>query len=370
MTTVIKRLFTAFLAFVIVLGFTTTVSASDSTQQKGVENAETITLSPNGHGEYAKTDEKSSNTITATATEDAEIYHIENEKYVVLTANDTYLLVDKVDIPIDTFSKEASVFKDYNVPEELIADIEKTIAEQNNLGNKDLEVAVFAPSLVKTETNAVLNPTSNLANTVQLMNDIAAFGDNEITPLWSEVLQPTYYTYNGYSLMDYMVKYWNSSTGMVERTGVSVKTIADTFIDFSVTAAGVVSKCVAFPAYGILTSALDVYQAIKGPVAYGSNSDRMYTNVIYDKILKSTQVYDYGGWNVGCISEKVWINRHDTYQFYSSTGESYLNQFSINQVYYTDKYLNPAATAVMYYSYIRWRDTPVQIQIYSTTCVF
>lgn len=203
-------------------------------------------------------------------------------------------------------------------------DMQKVIDTQKKLNNEDLIIEIYAPG----------------------------FAYNGIQPLADEPLGVRYYNYyyggHIYRMKDYSVKYFNLSSGLIEKNGTITLNHAKAFTNFVVSAAGAVSKTVT--AFGIFSSAYDLYKTYCGEVVTGISSDRIYTNLIYNRIIKETYAPDpvYGDYpNAGCISHKAWLDRHDTYQYYGATGNSYLSKPSLNTEHFSENFEDPAPEAIL-----------------------
>lgn len=174
---------------------------------------------------------------------------------------------------------------------------------------------------------------------------------SEIQPLANKPIGTTYYTYTyggtSYKMKNYTVAYRNLSTGMIEKTGIDVLNQAQAWLDFTVSALGAVSKKVT--AFGIFSSAYDLFKAYRGEVVTGSSQDRIYTNLIYDRLMKETYVADiYNYYNLDCVSYKVWLNRHDSYQYYGSTGQSCSGNHTLNEEHFSENFQNPNPVAIQF----------------------
>lgn len=283
----------------------------------------------NGHGEYAMLTTLSrpkgfSEIVYAedNGNEDEDVYELSNGKYLLKAYDSIYLLSDKIEVDIENFESNADVFNRYNISDSFRDDIQSVISAQKALGNEDLVVEIYAPSI------------------------------NEMQPLADEPLGTTYYTYTvdgvTYDMKDFSVKYSNLSSGMYEKKDKDALPAAKGFFNFVVTCAGAVSKKVT--AFGVGLSAYDFYKSVVGEVVTGQSGDRIYTNLIWDEVVKETYCADpvYGDYpNAGCISYKVWLNRHDTYQFYSETGKGELIQPFLNEVMYSPNFEDPCPEAIL-----------------------
>lgn len=300
-----KKIISSTVATILIFSFTLSASA---TSFLGTEE-EILFLQSVGHGQYKTVSQKSNGEIIAVETEDEGVFHVKGNQYILSTEADNYLLVDKIDVNVDQFSLNQIQFNQYGIPNELVTEIQKTINKQKEIGNDKLEVAIYAPSL------AASNQTENT----------------------------TYYTYNGRQLRDYAIKYWHMSVSH-EKKGTGAKDTASSIFNFIISSAGVTSKTISLFGWGV--SALSAYESIFGSVNYGTQSDKIYINIPYDKITKRTEVYMGGNWNPGCTTYKAWLDRSDTYQYYSSTGKSKYFEKSLNLEYFSEHYNSAAATAI------------------------
>ncbi len=281
----------------------------------------------NGHGEYILLSALSSSrnlseVVYAEVKDSGDIYQLSDSKYLSRAYDNVYLLSDKIEVDTEDFANNAVVFDQYNISDNLRTEMQSVISAQKELGNEDLVVNVYAPSI------------------------------NEIQPLADEPLGTTYYTYTmdgvTYDMKDYSVKYSNLSSGMIKKKDENALPAAKSFFNFVVTCAGTVSKRIT--AFGVGLSAYDFYKSVVGEVVTGQSGDLIYTNLIWDKVIKETYCADpvYGDYpNPGCISYKVWLNRHDTYQFYSETGKGELTQPFLSEVKYSPNFEDPCPEAIL-----------------------
>ncbi len=313
-----------------------------------------------GHGEYVLCDSGTVNLcnnldtmsegdyIGVTPTVDSEIYYIEGNKYLVNAYEDKYLLSEKVVIDSQLYDNNITLFDEYNIPSDIKEGIEKVIDAQKALGNDDLGIELFVPTAMP--------------------NDIQIMANEPLGTVYYD------YEYNGhvFRMKDYSVKYYNLASGMIEKTGTSALMTAKAFVDFVLSIPGVVSGVAehVVTAFGLFETAYDLYVSIYGPIVEGSSDDLLYTNLIYDRIAKFTYAPDpiYGDYpNIGCYSHKVWLNRHDTYQYYSATGEGYLAQESIDREFYSPNFREPAPAAIRNGIGSSQIDFPLEVEIHGTT---
>lgn len=122
---------------------------------------------------------------------------------------------------------------------------------------------------------------------------------------------------------------------------MTAKKKADAFVNFVLSSVGCASLTVGI--FGAGKSALDFFISLHGPVLYGTNDDKTYSVLVYDKKTKETYYYNpyVEEWEEGCFSQYVKMKRNDTYQFYSSNGESELEKTPLNTEYTTEHYNDP-----------------------------
>lgn len=325
-----KKIISILLSLVAIFTLTIPTLAVQTDYQ---QNA-TIAFSNNGHGQFAITSEtppntnsiigKSEETIVATKTKNDEIYHYKENQYLVQASESTYLLTNKIDINVDNFTVNEATLNFYSVSANMREDMVAVIEAQKAIGNDELEISIYAPSF--DYSNAVL-----LAN---------------------EPVGTSYYTYNhnGYTyyMKNHTIEYRNLSTGMKAKNGTSALSTAKAWGNFIVSAVGTVSDAVA--GFGIFSSAYELFKAYRGEALVGSSDDQLYTNLIYDRLMKETSVRDIDGeYIIGNCSYKAWLNRHDCYQFYSDNGESYFDELSLNSVHFSENFENPNLSAVQHY---------------------
>lgn len=243
------------------------------------------------------------------------------DQYLVLANDNTYILTDEVIVDIDDYAANETTFNQYDISDDMREEMDAVITAQKTLGNDDLEIVVYAPS--------------NVSSGIQ--------------PRGNAPIGTTYYEHyaNGitYKMKNYTVAYRNLSTGMIEKKGTGTLSQAKAWTNFVVSAVGAVSKTVG--AFGIFSSAYEAYKASKGAVVTGSSSDHMYTNLVYDRLMKETYAADiYGDYILGCVSYKVWLNRHDNYQYYGSTGRAYYGSDTLNTEHYSENFNYPSPTAI------------------------
>lgn len=353
-----KKITSLFLVLVMLASFCTAFAASDVLEDPNAqkEQADILYLHEVGNGLYrvskesnGNTVESSGNTVVAKATEDAEIYHISDEKYVTNVYGDTYFLVDKIDVDTGDFSANDTVLEEYQISDYIINDIEQKIAQQKALENDKFTVSIFAPSILEESTH----------------------DEGTYTTLSSTTVTPNY-PYGGYTFRDTLIKYTGFSSDMVKKEGVDAWGVAKSFYNFTITVAGAVWDTVsAFTIYGLVASAYDVYKALVGPVSYGSYGDKIHTMVWYDFIDKITEINFMGSWQIGCRTGKVWLDNQETFQSYAAYAQTYTSRESLNKEIYSNNYRGsaPAAKAIQWVNNYGWVDGDIRIKIHSTNWI-
>lgn len=307
----------------------------------------TVTLYPLGNGEYATSPmtrspmaRNSDDSISATVSEYEGMLAVSETSFLTPTGNNTYLLVDKIEIDTDNFDTSLATLEDYDIPEDYIEGIETTIAEQKRLGNEELKVSVFAPP-TETSQNETRTASAN---------------------------PPIYYTYKRYRFKDIITQYSHMSSGMVEKTGKDTMNVARSITNLVISCVGVASKSVSL--FGAGLSALAVYEAAYGPVTYGATGDRLYTNIIYNKTVKETDSWSEGNqvWRYGLISYHADITRQETYQYYSAIGEGRLFSNDLNTTMSSEHFYS-AAQEVIDWNFEHCGDNLINLKVYATTVV-
>lgn len=219
-----KRAISTILASSMIFGMSSTV-LSDNLKAKE-DSQEMVSLVTegifeyNGHGEFTKSESASfsrnqniSNSvdnlnnggvITASPTNDTDLYKIDEEKYLSRAYDNTFLLVDKIDVNIDNFSENEDVFTSYHISEYAQQEMQEVIAAQKELGNEEFSIEIYAPGEQ----------------------------DDGIMPMGNAPLGTRYYNYysfvygRSFDMMDYSIKYRTCYTDDVVVKGTSCLELA------------------------------------------------------------------------------------------------------------------------------------------------
>lgn len=326
--------------------FTLLVPAMAVEVEQQRENEETITVMSDGHGQYSLLQDRddrmqgtlsiNQEVISAYATEDAGIYYVNGDKYLANVAEDTYIMLKRIPLNVENDVDRDIIFQTYHVDDEMKNDIASIIESQKMVNNTEFTIDILVP-------------------------DVVASSSSTSTP------DPVYYTYNGNKMLDKFIKTSHLSVGTGEITGKNVKNLMSQLKNLVLSVGGTVVPAVGL--FGAFDSALAFYEATKAPVAYGSASDRTYTNISYDKLIKSTYVGIGSSYIIGCKSQKVWLDTNFTYQYYQAIGQHYHGEVYLNQVRYTPSYNNAAAVALKSASSATI-DASIKTMIHGVTCVF
>jgi len=325
-----------------------------------------IALTNNGHGQFTAIDDatanrmskdelvKSFDAVFVTATKDDEIFCYENDQYLISVSESTYLLTDKINVNIDNFPANEALFDKYGISDDSRKEMEAEIAEQKALGNDDFYIEIFAPRInsdrfQEKDPNGIPLRTNN---------------ESEGTHYYSYYDSKTGFTH---SMRDVIIASRNRQSGMIQKSGTITLSTAKSFVDFVVTAADISSKTLR--AFALFDSAYELFKAIKGPVVTTSSGDNIYTNLWSDVLKKTTASMWYNSWSNTLVTYKVWLNKHDCYQAYSSTGQSWLETASINQVVYSKNFTSPQASAIAYLGYPTQYDAALSTKIFGTTVI-
>ena len=325
-----KKLVSMLLVIALSLSLSVGTFANTPLVDNAVENKDVIYLQDVGNGQLNESLYPEKGSIVATATDDAEIFHISEERYAAQVHKGIYLLVDKIPVSTITgdYASRKLVYNVRNVPSVVCDSIETTIAAQAELGNKSFEVVLFAPTLIQKE-NIAVKSTLKDPNSVRL-NAVESYSSN--------------YSAYGYNWTDYFTKYTNLSISE-EVSGTTVKPKMSDAVSISATIVGLANSFFSYLSTGL--SLYTYFTALFGTVSTASSGDRAYVNLIFDKLEKTTVGRSSPWLNETFMTHKVWLNRADHYQYYSSKGNSRSGSVYLNSTLYTANY-NSAVETIMY----------------------
>ncbi|GAU80089.1 DUF5022 domain-containing protein [Fusibacter sp. 3D3] len=184
-----------------------------------------------------------------------------------------------------------------------------------------------------------------------------AIANNEIDSMmtlvipYKPLLRGSYYqdyTYNGTPMRDYYIYGFDKDTGnKTIASGIEAKSFANAATTFAVTGLGLTTVPLSYLAGGI-SLILAFYDYVEDTNFSGSSQDFVQIRVIYDVSTKYTYADIGNGWQIGLVSENVYLTSIDTLQYYA--GSTYNNTITktklINKTITSPNYFNPAPIAV------------------------
>lgn len=298
------------------------IAVSDSSRDN-------VVLQRIGHGEYAvvgdsdflAVKQSSSHSlsngrdiITAKKTDDSKILYLSGNNYLCETHVGTYQLTEKLAIDSNTSLATAKRTLDNYNADDVMKNIEDIVNAQRELGNDELLIEIYVPAIL----------TANAAN-------------GQVT--YPETEYYLFRDMNGklWQMRDIYVKYWHLYTELTKVKGTNASSSAGAFVDVVISAVGLSNTSVSV--FGLGKSLLSLYTAIYGPVVYSSSGDETWAKIIYDRLEKTSQFKGTSGsYLTGKKSDRVWLDRLFTYQYYSQHGRNYTREDSINRVKETEQW--------------------------------
>lgn len=325
-----KRMLSLILAAVLIITGSFQVNFASESNDKLDQN---IYLSINNNGSYTKSDKKSAD-VTASMTKDYGIYATKDGSLFSYTGTDTYLQVEKVEVSLVDVNAVEDLLTNYSVPIEIQENIRKTSNEAISNNNLDARVALVVPKLSQNTGEIGTRATYN-----------------------------NYYTYNGYNMLDTQIMYYSISTPTTNITsGSGTKATADLIKEFVFVGLGFAPPAIALVATGV--SLIDfTLTAAQQSVFTGSTSDFIETYFTYDVSTKWTYIDKGNGWQLGCISQHVFLISSYIRQYYfnRSTGQNIISTPTYNKGFTSPNYLVPAPKAYM--NYMNPWDERMQIKL-------
>lgn len=240
--------------------------------------------------------------VYAKSLHDGEMLQLSNGAYLGKAEGSNYISLDRIDVDVKNFDREAPIFQKYNISEEALDDVQESISYAKENGNDSIEISLYA-----------------------------------INPALTE-----YVTYNGSQYRNTYEEVRNASFKPIDVSGQSTKDRLSSAVKFTLTIAGaaVSNPVVNFVSTGV--SLFSFYLQQSGiRVAYGTTKDWAYTTMFYDKLVKHTAIKRPSGWMTGCTSQKLWINKASTWaHFQASNSTDKKVDSTINKVFYTKSWSN------------------------------
>jgi len=297
-----KKMMSLALALAMCLSLCVPAFAATSAESKSSENATAI-FTDCGNGLYQPATGNSlrvissDSTIQATSTENSDIYCIESRSF-----DNNYVLTERQEVDVDTFDPE-----DYSdIPVEVLENIKVEIEKQQQVGNEEFTVAIYAPA--------------------------SATARN----YWGGI-----YTYGPYQLKDYFVELGNARTGWVEKKGTTASTWSSELTSVVISVVGLKSKKVSIFSTGISVLDYALKQAGISKLSKTTSNDSVEEDTVYSKLGKSTYVLDNDAWLFSLGTTKVTLKELNTYSFFTETGSTSYISSNPNTTLTSENYDNP-----------------------------
>ena len=285
-------------------GTYTLLDSSLTNQMREIEPYKTIT------NNYER------NYIYAQSEVDMDILYLQDDQYLTCAYDNTYVKTDRINIDTFDFDKNYSNFEKYGICEDKVAKIKEMVESQREMGNTEFEYSIYISEPFTISTSEM----STRANNVEVLETDSARG--YITPHLSV------------------------------SNGTSTKGIASGLISLAISIGGIFSGSVSILSTG--ASALSAFEAyINQSVSVPLASDWQQIQFKYDWLKRTGYVHTTIGKQVGCVAQKLWIDKLYYYQFYGKYKDivlkknprgdgSYKTTNSINQTHTTPSWNNIA----------------------------
>lgn len=274
--------------------------------------------------------------IQATSTENEDVFYVSSNNYLVLSHDDNYVLTEKVEVDVNSFSPQNYP----NIPAEVLNGLQKDIERQITIGNRDFTAAIYSP----------VAEVTYMPNLSQSSRD--SWGDE--------------YPCGPYTLKDYFVELGNANTGMVSKRGTAVSSWAASLFNLIISGGGLASTEVSI--FGVGISALDVFESVFGRVEHTNTNDYISEDTVYNKLGKSTYVLLNDMWLFSLGTQKITITQVNVYQFYAYSGETSYENVPKNSVHKTENYDNPNMAIQM--MGVGYMDPNYKHKVFDQTYVF
>lgn len=247
--------------------------------------------------------------LTATSTTNEEIYKISETEYLLHAYDNFYTVASKVELNPTNYSANEATLEAFEISDALKNDIAENIEREQNNNNTDFSLSLYVPEK-KSDVSTYANPTTEQV--------VFAYGDH--------------------LMRRYVVEYENCTVGPARLSGTNTKNVADSAINLILSTVGLKYKEISIA--GAAKSLLDYFVAAKGEVLTGTPNDYMETTVVYDKHTKQLDWYNpyYQDWEEGSLTRWVNVTKHFTVQYYSSVGQHYTHESTINEEYTSEHY--------------------------------
>lgn len=303
------------------------ISSPDEGQQTKVEStSKQVIMETNADGTYTLVDSspqeqqmsmqstiRDEKLISAVKEMDTDILRLTNGQYLIQAYENTYVPAEKIVLDTKNFDENAEIYDRYDIPQEDVQFIKEAIASQMELGNSKFEYNIYVtePFSVPEGNNTLSSSTtsSNVKETVQEVR-------NYISPYRDIV------------------------------TGTTAKSVAQSVANLVVSVSGLASPGISI--FGVGMTALTEYQnQFNKTITVGYASDYQQVCFKYDWLKKTSSVVTASHGNqVGCISQKLWIDYMEYRQYFLQVGKLHTKSKTINKVYMTPSWENSQSIAL------------------------
>lgn len=243
------------------------------------------------------------------------IYELENGIFISYTGTAAYQQVEKITFSLIDTNEVEEVLQNYNVPDEVKEKIELSSIEAVEANDEDAAMTLVIP--------------------------------------YEPMIRGSYsvnYTYNGKSMKDVFIYSFGKNTGYKTiKSGAQTKALTNVTSSVVVTGLGLINTPLAITAGAI--SLLQAWASAVGDLNFsGSSEDFAQILFNYDVSTKYTYADIGSGWQLGLVSENVYVNYIKTVQYYaySSYNQSYYYHMNINKTVTSPNFNNSAPVALQY----------------------
>jgi uncharacterized protein YukE len=280
-----------------------------------------------------------SKTATVTVAKDSEfesIYKTADTKYFQKTAPSTYVSVNKVSLPLNSYSSYQTL-KTYGIPAEMSKDIASmaALAKQNNCNNAQALVFVSSSSAELQSSQSTSMSTASTQNTMPV-----------ITTTWNGM---TFHSYQIY--FTEMNTTWQTLVQATSTTQAILSAISKMAVMCAETneQVGALTNL-----YSAGQTCLQAWQSTTGAAPiYGNSQNKTQVNVNYN--IMNQYTFKYNAYlakdEYGYATQKARINEvdYDTFLYTSTGGQRATGKTYPNTVYYSPNFLYPESKAFQYY---------------------
>lgn len=338
-----KKIIACFLCSIMIFSMPFNVSALSKSLNDTIE---LIEIEPGVWEEvntsnYART----SNTMAVQLCENEEfLYENQNGNYYQKVDLNTYLSVEKINLPLTSYSTYETL-KNYGYPKEVTDAIASLAYAEKESGNTDAKVVIYVPNSTRSSS---------------------VYPSGEIKTYW-----------NNKTFSNYIMNVTNLTTGPTNlATGSSVtESLLKTLVNIGFYIAGNSEGALA-DRINLISNALSLWDSWKDTNPNGSvyidSGNKAYFSLDYDVYYKYTYYNDTstGFKRLGCSSQKYLFKKASTNTIINAPTGQLVDPkyYQPNKLCYTPNYISPEETAY-YHQYSGWVET-LKAEVGSTTVHF